>query len=71
MKRSLRPLALVLIAAAALTACSRADSGGSSAPAAANQGPAAELRLGYFPNITHAPALIGLDKGFFAKELGS
>ncbi|HEX4357533.1 MAG TPA: ABC transporter substrate-binding protein [Pseudonocardia sp.] len=77
MNRSLRTfavvLAAVLTAGAALAACSRADrgdtSGASAAPA--NQGPAVELRLGYFPNITHAPALIGLDKGFFAKELGS
>jgi NitT/TauT family transport system substrate-binding protein len=57
-----------------LSACSRAGtdspSGGSAAPAA-DKGPASELRLGYFPNVTHAAALIGLDKGFFAKELGS
>ncbi|MES2093263.1 MAG: ABC transporter substrate-binding protein [Actinomycetota bacterium] len=33
--------------------------------------PTAELRLGYFANVTHAPALVGLAKGFFAKELGS
>jgi NitT/TauT family transport system substrate-binding protein len=28
------------------------------------------LRLGFLTNITHAPALIGIEKGFFAKELG-
>jgi NitT/TauT family transport system substrate-binding protein len=28
------------------------------------------VRLGYFPNITHAPALIGVQKGFFQQELG-
>jgi NitT/TauT family transport system substrate-binding protein len=28
------------------------------------------IRLGYFPNLTHAPALIGLNKGFFAGSLG-
>jgi len=71
MKRCLQILTVVLVAAAALTACARADRGaGETAPAQANQGAAAQLRLGYFPNITHAPALIGLDKGFFAKELG-
>ncbi|WP_226775698.1 ABC transporter substrate-binding protein, partial [Arthrobacter sp. ES1] len=32
--------------------------------------PAAELRLGYFGNITHAPALVGVNKGFIAKNLG-
>ncbi|MGW5052298.1 ABC transporter substrate-binding protein [Actinokineospora sp. NPDC004072] len=35
-----------------------------------DRGPAAELRLGFFPNVTHASALIGLDQGFFARELG-
>ena len=29
------------------------------------------LRLGYFPNLTHAPALVGLKKGFIATALGS
>lgn len=58
--------ALTLLAAAA--GCTRADRGDASAT---DQGPAAEVRLGYFPNVTHASALIGLDKGLFAKELGS
>jgi NitT/TauT family transport system substrate-binding protein len=38
------------------------SSGGSSSPVV--------LRLGFQTNITHAPALIGIEKGFFAKELG-
>jgi NitT/TauT family transport system substrate-binding protein len=29
------------------------------------------LRLGYFPNLTHAPALAGIKKGVFASALGS
>lgn len=28
------------------------------------------LRLGYFPNITHAPALVGVEDGLFAEALG-
>src|SRR5712691_6171573 len=28
------------------------------------------LRLGFLANITHEPALVGIAKGFFAKELG-
>lgn len=32
--------------------------------------PAAEVRLGYFANVTHAPALIGLQEGIFEEELG-
>jgi NitT/TauT family transport system substrate-binding protein len=55
------------------TACSRADRGdeSSTGTTAQDKGAATELRLGYFPNVTHAPALIGLDKGLFEKELGS
>lgn len=44
---------------------------GSEAQAAAPAGAAPELRLGYFGNVTHAPALVGLQQGLFAKELGS
>ena len=29
-----------------------------------------ELRLGYFANVTHAPALVGLEEGLFADALG-
>ena len=29
------------------------------------------LRLGYFPNVTHAPAIIGVDTGLFQDALGS
>lgn len=58
-----------LLAATALVSCSRASEAPTTAAAAA--GPAAELRLGYFPNITHAPALIGLNKGLFTAELGT
>jgi NitT/TauT family transport system substrate-binding protein len=28
-----------------------------------------ELRLAFFPNITHAPALVGVEKGFFQRDL--
>nr|WP_202450902.1 aliphatic sulfonate ABC transporter substrate-binding protein [Streptomyces sp. SID4948] len=30
-----------------------------------------EVRIGYFPNLTHATALVGLKEGFFQKELGA
>ncbi|MGQ0849198.1 MAG: ABC transporter substrate-binding protein [Actinomycetota bacterium] len=29
------------------------------------------VRLGYFPNLTHAPAVIGVAQGFFQEELGA
>jgi NitT/TauT family transport system substrate-binding protein len=52
-------------------ACGLVACGSDDAPAAASSdGTAAELRLGYFANVTHAPALIGVDEGLFADELG-
>jgi NitT/TauT family transport system substrate-binding protein len=39
--------------------------------AAPNDDQPLTLRLGYFPNLTHAPALAGLKKGYFASALGS
>lgn len=32
---------------------------------------ATTVRLGFFPNLTHAPALIGLERGIFQKALGN
>ena len=68
--RVLAASAAVLSLVAAVAGCSRADSDESPA-ASTDKGPATELRLGYFPNVTHAAALVGLDKGLFTKELGS
>src|SRR3954451_24617515 len=69
-RRTIRALALAaaaLITATALTACGKDDD-----KAAANStAEASTIRLGYFPNITHAPALIGVNKGFFQDALGS
>ena len=50
---------------AGLSGCS--SSASADAPAG---GPAAQLRLGYFDNVTHAPALVGLEKGFLQGALG-
>ncbi|WP_285313762.1 ABC transporter substrate-binding protein [Pseudarthrobacter sp. fls2-241-R2A-168] len=48
---------------------------GSGTPATAEEtapsgNPAAELKLGYFGNVTHAPALVGVSQGYIAAELG-
>ena len=37
--------------------------------ATASEAPSA-VRLGYFPNVTHAPALVGVADGLFQAELG-
>jgi NitT/TauT family transport system substrate-binding protein len=50
-----RALAM-LLSSSALAAC-----GGDAGPV---------LRLGYFPNITHAAALVGVEDGVFARHLG-
>ncbi|MCG2624920.1 ABC transporter substrate-binding protein [Arthrobacter sp. I2-34] len=42
---------------------------GAGQPAAASGTPAAELRLGYFGNVTHAPALVGVQNGILAGSL--
>lgn len=52
----------VLVALAMLVAVSGCGRGDSSA--------AKTVRLGYFPNFTHAAPIVGLKKGFFQKELG-
>jgi len=61
----MRRLTLLLLAAG-LAACGSAQAeNGSSSNAAA-----VELRLGYYPNLTHAPAIAGLAEGFFTEHLG-
>jgi NitT/TauT family transport system substrate-binding protein len=60
---SLATLAVVGAAALGTTAaCGDDSAGGGSGPVT--------LRLGYFPNITHAPAVVGVEKGIFAEKLG-
>ncbi|MHA7985966.1 ABC transporter substrate-binding protein [Rathayibacter sp. CAU 1779] len=55
-----------------MTGCSAADAAPTASAKAASAGTAAsKLRLGYFDNVTHAPALIGLQEGILAKNLGS
>jgi len=57
-------LLVVLLPAAALVSCEP------SVGATAGVGAPLTLRLGYFPNLTHATALIGVKKNFFSDALG-
>lgn len=62
---------LVLLAAGA---CGSSDDETAASGGAAGTGAAAEpvtVRLGYFPNITHAPALVGVKNGLFEEALGA
>ncbi|MFK4035148.1 ABC transporter substrate-binding protein [Nonomuraea wenchangensis] len=60
--------ALALIALAGGTAACGSDTGG--AGDGGGGAAATEVRLGFFPNITHATALVGVEKGLYAKDLG-
>ncbi|WP_369822210.1 ABC transporter substrate-binding protein [Saccharomonospora sp. CUA-673] len=67
-RRLLSAAAVGLAACLVATGCTRADE--NTATELEDQGPADEVRLGYFPNVTHAPAIIGLERGHFEDELG-
>jgi NitT/TauT family transport system substrate-binding protein len=67
-------VASAAVAAAALAAgCSSSSSSTSAGSPGSSSAAAAPVtvRLGYLANITHAPALIGVKNGYFAKALGS
>jgi sulfonate transport system substrate-binding protein len=73
--RRLAALTAVALIGLAATACSPAGVGGSPATTDAGAGASAgasepiELRLGYFPNLTHATAIAGIKQGFFEDAL--
>jgi NitT/TauT family transport system substrate-binding protein len=56
-------------ALAAGCSSSSASSGSGSSSGGSSSAPVT-LRLGFLANITHAPALVALKEGFFAKDLG-
>lgn len=55
-------LALALLTGCAAGAGTGASDGGTGGPV--------ELRLGYFPNVTHATAIVGIENGLIADALG-
>ena len=68
--RHLRPFVLGVTAAAlVLTACSSGSSDAGSGSESAAPAEITTLRLGYFPNLTHAPALVGTQQGLFKEAL--
>jgi len=66
-------LLAVVVAGAVFAACGSDDSSSgsdtSSTTAAASTEPVT-IRLGYFPNVTHAPALVGIEGGIFEDNFG-
>ncbi|MET8945765.1 aliphatic sulfonate ABC transporter substrate-binding protein [Streptomyces sp. NPDC004542] len=72
---SLRVIAVTAALPLLLTACgygSNATDDGKKTEVAADAKKlsADEVKIGYFPNLTHATALVGVQQGLFQKELG-
>jgi sulfonate transport system substrate-binding protein len=59
-----------LLAAAVAAVAVLAAGCGSSSGSSGGNSDTVVLRLGFLANITHEPALVGLEKGFFTKQLG-
>ena len=59
----------IALAALTLAACGQASAGDASGSTAPSGEQVTTLRLGFFPNLTHAPALVGLQEGLFKKSL--
>jgi NitT/TauT family transport system substrate-binding protein len=71
MRRVVLAAGVAAIAALAAGCGSSASSGSGSSTNSGNSSSShVTLRLGFLANITHAPALVGLNKGFFTKNLG-
>jgi len=72
MRRVVLAAGVAAIAALAAGCGSSASSGSGSSTNSGNSSSShVTLRLGFLANITHASALVGLNKGFFTKNLGS
>jgi NitT/TauT family transport system substrate-binding protein len=74
-RRSLLALTALPLLALTATACgygSKADDSGEQKIAAGAKkiDGLDSVKIGYFGNLTHGTALVGMDKGFFQKELG-
>jgi sulfonate transport system substrate-binding protein len=64
--RRARAVLSAVVLTAALTGLAACGNGGSSDPNAP-----VTVRLGHFPNLTHASAIVGIEKGIYASKLGS
>lgn len=64
--RRLLALGITLALPLGLAAC-----GGDDKESTGSSGDGVTLRLGYFPNVTHAPAVYGIESGDLATRLGS
>ena len=67
---AIAPLVLAAAACGGAEASDDTDSGSAASAGELGGATADELRLGYFANVTHAAAVIGVQEGFFEDELG-
>jgi NitT/TauT family transport system substrate-binding protein len=65
------PTRLLAVAVVATMAAIFAANAPAVAEKSAKKADPVTLRLGYFPNVTHASAIVGVESGIFAKKLGS
>lgn len=71
MSRTRTFLAIAVAAMALAAGCSNKKSDSSDSSNASDSGGAqTTLTLGYFPNVTHATPIVGLENGIFAEKLG-
>ncbi|MBW9094812.1 ABC transporter substrate-binding protein [Microbacterium jejuense] len=69
--RTTTALTTLGLVAAMMAGCASAAADEKPAADATSAAPSvSEIRLGYFANVTHAPALVGLEEGLFADALG-
>lgn len=61
---------VVWLAALALIGAACGNDSGASGGTEAEAAETATLRLGYFPNVTHATAIVGVENGIFEERLG-
>lgn len=77
LRRSIAAAAALPLLAVALTACGYGsdakddDAKKANVSAGGKKLSADTVKIGYFPNLTHATALVGIQEGIIAKELGS
>jgi len=66
------PIALLMAALMLVASCgSSSKSSSTGTTTAGGSSGATTLRLGYLPNVTHAPAIVGLQNNTFKNDLGS
>lgn len=73
--RSIIPVSVVLALSLVVAACGGGDESSDTTVAEGSDttvgtATADEVRLGFFPNVTHAPALVGVEQGLFEESLG-